>query len=202
MIIEVQLGDEAEPRRYELQRADDTFRARRLVAGEERAGAGDRRGTHDTSGGHDTHGGDEARRADDDPGTILIDWRRPEPRIYSLIVDRNSYEVFVDDNEDHLEVHLVNRTFRVLAADARVRRAVAGGSAKDGAARISAPIPGRVVKVLAAAGTKVARGDGIVVLEAMKMENELRAPRAGVVATVEVEEGQGVEGGTLLATIE
>ena len=58
------------------------------------------------------------------------------------------------------------------------------------------------MKVLAAAGTKVARGDGIIVLEAMKMENELRAPRDGVVATVEVEEGQGVKSGTLLATIE
>ncbi len=60
----------------------------------------------------------------------------------------------------------------------------------------------RVARILAPAGTDVRQGDGVIVLEAMKMENELRAPRDGTVTSVDVEEGEGVERGTLLATIE
>ena len=81
------------------------------------------------------------------------------------------------------------------ASSSRTRRSI-------GFAPISAPMPGRVVKVLATEGTAVTRGDGIIVLEAMKMENELKAPRDGIVTSVLVEEGQGVQGGALLATIE
>jgi biotin carboxyl carrier protein len=62
-------------------------------------------------------------------------------------------------------------------------------------------MPGRVVRVLAAKGDEVAAGEGLVVVEAMKMENELRAPRAGRVAEVAVREGQAVEAGALLAVI-
>jgi biotin carboxyl carrier protein len=62
-------------------------------------------------------------------------------------------------------------------------------------------MPGRVVRVLAAAGTEVAAGQGLVVVEAMKMENELRAPHAGRVAELTVREGQAVEAGATLAVI-
>jgi biotin carboxyl carrier protein len=137
-----------------------------------------------------------------DEDEIAIDWRRPEPGIYSLIVGRSSYEVFVEENDDHLTVHLLNRTFRVRAADARRRRAGLGAEAADGAARIVAPIPGRVTKILKGEGSAVQLGEGVIVVEAMKMENELRAPRAGTVVSVAVAEGDGVEGGALLATIE
>ena len=74
--------------------------------------------------------------------------------------------------------------------------------ASDGAVRITAPIPGRVSRILVSPGQQVEKGAGLVVVEAMKMENELRAPRDGVVASVAVEEGQGVESGALLATLE
>lgn len=168
MIIDVLLGDEDEPQRYELRRNGNAF--------------------HVQAG------------ADDDD--VLIDWRRPEPGIYSLIVDRSSYEVFIEENEDHLTVHLLNRTFRVRAADARRRRAGLNAEAVDGAARIVAPIPGRVTRILKEEGSAVEPGDGVIVVEAMKMENELRAPRAGTVVSVVVAEGDGVEGGALLATIE
>ena len=62
-------------------------------------------------------------------------------------------------------------------------------------------MPGRVVRVLVAAGADVAAGQGLVVVEAMKMENELRAPRAGRVAEVAVREGEAVDAGALLAVI-
>jgi len=91
---------------------------------------------------------------------------------------------------------------RLRASDARRRRTGRAGLDPDGTISVTAPIPGRVVKVLAPRGTVVERGDGIIVLEAMKMENELKAPRGGTVIDVVVEEGEGVEGGTVLATIE
>ena len=168
MIIDVLLGDEEQPRRYELRRNGNAF--------------------------HVQAGADEEE--------VLIDWRQPEPGIYSLLVDRSSYEVFIEENDDHLTVHLLNRTFRVRAADARRRRAGSSAEAVDGTARIVAPIPGRVTRILKEEGSTVERGEGVIVVEAMKMENELRAPRAGTVVSVAVAEGDGVEGGALLATIE
>jgi biotin carboxyl carrier protein len=178
MIIEVGIGDE-QPRRYQVRRAGDHAVVRHLDDGA--AGDGDGAPVKETS----------------------IDWRRPQPGIYSLLIDDVSYEVFVEEEPDHLAVHLVSRTFRVHAADMRRHRhATAGVGAADGLVRITAPIPGRVSRILVEPGEQIARGDGVVVVEAMKMENELRAPRDGVVGSIEVEEGQGVEGGALLATIE
>ena len=180
MIVEVSIGA-GTPRRYRTRRAGDRIVIRRL----------DGDATVDNF----------ANDASD--GEISIDWRRPQPGIYSLLVGGASYEVFVEDEPDHLAVHLVKRTFRVHAADIRRHRASGGGAAVlDGPIRLVAPIPGRVVRVLVEPGQEVKRGEGIIVLEAMKMENELRAPRDGTIGVIEVNEGQGVEGGALLATIE
>ena len=105
-------------------------------------------------------------------------------------------------DEEQLEIHLLSHALTLRASDARKRRVAKSAEGPDGPVQVTAPMPGRVVKLLAPEGTAVTRGDGIIVLEAMKMENELKAPRDGVVASVRVEEGQGVEGGALLATIE
>lgn len=163
---------EEAPRRYQLRRDGDKIVARRL---------------DDRAEGTDT----------------VIDWRRPQHGIYSLLIDDRSFEVFVAPHDGHLTVHLRSRTYQVQAHDVRRHRSTAiGEAAGDGTVRITAPIPGRVTRVLVTPGQAVSRGDGIVVVEAMKMENELRAPRDGVVGEVSVEEGQGVEGGALLATVE
>jgi len=79
-----------------------------------------------------------------------------------------------------------------------------GGQSAAGAAdgRVLAPMPGRVVKVLVAPGAVVEAKQGVVVVEAMKMENELRAPRAGTVREVRVSEGTSVEAQTVLVVIE
>ncbi|RPJ64661.1 MAG: acetyl-CoA carboxylase biotin carboxyl carrier protein subunit [Acidobacteria bacterium] len=79
------------------------------------------------------------------------------------------------------------------------------GAAAAGAAgpqRITAPMPGKVLKVLVAAGESVEERQGLVVVEAMKMENELRAPRAGRVREVHVQEGAPVESGRLLVVLD
>ncbi len=178
MIIEVLLDGDESPRRYRVARNNGDVCLRRL--------------------------GDKGNGANDGE-LVCLDWRTPEPRVYSLLVGGKSYDVHIDENandEEALELHLMSRVIRARASDARKRRVVKEDGGPDGPVQITAPMPGRVVKVLAAEGTAVTRGDGIIVLEAMKMENELKAPRDGIVASVLVEEGQGVEGGALLATIE
>jgi biotin carboxyl carrier protein len=93
---------------------------------------------------------------------------------------------------DSLSVELASATARGSAAPARP---------DHGPARLTAPMPGRVVRVLSQAGADVIAGQGLVVIEAMKMENELRAPRGGRLLELLVREGQAVEAGTLLAVV-
>lgn len=84
------------------------------------------------------------------------------------------------------------------------RRAHAGGGEAQGTGpyRLSAPMPGRIVRILVRSGDEVAVGQPLVVMEAMKMENALTAQRAGVVAEVAVAEGASVESGRLLVTVQ
>ena len=78
----------------------------------------------------------------------------------------------------------------------------AGGSKGTGPQRVLAPMPGKVVRVLVKAGDEVTARQGLVVVEAMKMENELRSARQGRVRDVLVVEGQSVEAGTALIVVE
>ncbi len=79
-----------------------------------------------------------------------------------------------------------------------IRGLTGTGTGKGGPAQLKAPMPGLVVRVLVAAGDKVVPGQGLVVLEAMKMENELRATTAGTVAAVAAQVGQAVDKGQVL----
>lgn len=84
----------------------------------------------------------------------------------------------------------------------RLRSAASAGAQGDAAARIIAPMPGKVVRVMVQAGATVAAGDGIMVVEAMKMQNEIKAPKAGTVITLNTQTGATVNGGDVLAVIE
>jgi biotin carboxyl carrier protein len=84
----------------------------------------------------------------------------------------------------------------------RLRAAGAAGTHADGAARIVAPMPGKVVRVLVEPGAQVEAGAGIIVVEAMKMQNEMKAPKAGVVSALNVAVGATVNGGDVLVVIE
>ena len=88
------------------------------------------------------------------------------------------------------------------AARQRRGRSAGDGDTGDAPRTIVAPMPGRIVKVLVKPDEAVAAGQPLVVVEAMKMENELRAPRAGIVADVRVVEGASVEARTVLMVIE
>jgi biotin carboxyl carrier protein len=84
----------------------------------------------------------------------------------------------------------------------RLRGATGAGAHADGSARIVAPMPGKIVRVLAEKGSEVEAGAGIVVVEAMKMQNEMKSPKTGIVVAMNVEVGATVNGGDVLAVIE
>jgi biotin carboxyl carrier protein len=89
-----------------------------------------------------------------------------------------------------------------LRAGSGLGRRRDGGPAGSGPQRVTAPMPGKVVRLLVEPGATVVPKQGLVVVEAMKMENELKAARAGRVKTVAVAEGQSVESGALLLVVE
>lgn len=93
--------------------------------------------------------------------------------------------------------------YRVTLTDPRRLRGTAGVAASgDDVARIVAPMPGKVARVLVAVGDHVNAGDGIVVVEAMKMQNEMKSPKAGTVTSLGAEPGATVNAGDVLAVIE
>ena len=87
------------------------------------------------------------------------------------------------------------------AAPAPAKKAAPKTSGSAGSVKITAPMPGKIVAVKAQAGASVKKGDAVLVLEAMKMENEICAAQDGVIASVEVAVGDMVEGGDVLATM-
>jgi biotin carboxyl carrier protein len=102
-----------------------------------------------------------------------------------------------------VEVFVGGRSHRITLTDPKRLRggAVAGGHA-DEAARIMAPMPGKVVRVLVSVGDQIDVGAGVAVVEAMKMQNELKSPKQGTVTAINVQVGATVNGGDVLAVIE
>ena len=146
----------------------------------------------------------DAARLDACTMSLLLEEGGPPPSNGSPVSGggcRRSVEVTIASTRTpgDLEVNVGGRRVLVTPNARRFGRHVRQATA--GPQRIVAPMPGRIVRVLAAAGTAVRARDPIVVIEAMKMENELRAIRDGVVAEVQAREGQSVEAGVLLAVI-
>ena len=130
---------------------------------------------------------------------------------YSLLLGATSYDIYARrvETEDAGEgaqtydITVGARTYTVTLRDERTQAlaSLAGGAHHSGDATIRAPMPGLVSNVLAQAGQTVERGQAIVILEAMKMENDLATPRAGVVKSIRVTKGQTVNQGDTLAVI-
>jgi biotin carboxyl carrier protein len=90
----------------------------------------------------------------------------------------------------------------VAARDKKHLRGQAGAAAASGQVKLLAPMPGKVVCVLLSAGDEVAARQGVLVVEAMKMQNEVQSPKAGKIAEIKISEGQTVNAGDVLAVIE
>jgi biotin carboxyl carrier protein len=133
-----------------------------------------------------------------------IDVARIDAHTLSLLVGTSSYDVSVvaDPASGQLALSVGAVVLGVsLNGRRRWRRREDGGHDGDGPHQLKAPMPGKIVRVLVKAGEAVRQRQPLVVIEAMKMENELRAARDGVVAELHVAEGQSVDAGALVAVV-
>jgi biotin carboxyl carrier protein len=133
-----------------------------------------------------------------------VDARVLDHGAVSLLVDGRSHDVELDESGDEVQVLVGSELLIVDVADERAVRLRAGraGFSVSGKAVVTAPMPGKLVRVLVAPGDQVAEGQGLVVVEAMKMENELKSPKAGTVIEVFAREGSTVEANAKLLTVE
>lgn len=153
------------------------------------------------SGRYRYHRGDvtfvfDARRTPVRAGTVAWSIVREDTRRADFVeigVHNGSYEVQVDG-------HVISAQL----VDARKKRAAraAARPGTTGPAEVRSPMPGKVVKLLVGVGESVNAGQGVIVVEAMKMENELRATRAGAVAAILVKEGQAVDAGEVMLRLD
>ena len=127
--------------------------------------------------------------------------------IYLLIVDGRVYECRVDRGGEArvlFSVQVSGQVYAVSLADPKRLSAAqaTGTSAAEGSVEIIAPMPGKLVRVLVAAGAQVEAGDGLVVVEAMKMQNEIKSPKTGTVTKIHAEVGETVNAGDVLVVVE
>lgn len=132
-------------------------------------------------------------------------WVEIFPGVYSILVGERSYEIHVAPRPGDFGAQATSydvtagmHRYHLEVWDPRRRRHSAPEGLHEGPQEILAPMPGRIVKILVAENQEIGQGEGLVVIEAMKMQNELRAPRAGRVDRVYVKEGAGIETGIKL----
>ena len=118
----------------------------------------------------------------------------------SVLVDGASHDLSLEKTAEGYAVVLRGDRFDVDIKDA-VKGTAIGRVAHTGPLKLTAPMPGKIVKVLVGEGDVVEAGRGVLVMEAMKMENELKATRGGTIQEIKVKEGQAVEMGALLLII-
>ena len=124
-----------------------------------------------------------------------------EPNVYSVLMDGRSYDARVEEVPGGLVVVIDGFRFEIDVRDPRRFSRKSAGRGGEGVQTILAPMPGKVVRVLVSAGDAVEAGQGLLVVEAMKMQNEMKASRAGTVLSVSTKEGATVTAGEVLATI-
>ena len=126
----------------------------------------------------------------------------PEPGVYSILMEGRSYEARVEETVAGLVVVTDGYRFEIEVRDPRRWTRKSGRASGHGVQHLTAPMPGKLVRVLVATGEKVEAGQGLMVVEAMKMQNEIKAPRAGQVVSIPAKEGATVTAGEVLATID
>lgn len=147
----------------------------------------------------------EVRRNPDGGVAVFVDEKSREVsvvgagRFLSLIVDGRVHDLGLVRQGASF---LVESSAFVVEAELLAASAIAAPARRShGPTRVKAPMPGKVVRVLVAPGQEVTAGQSLVVVEAMKMENEMRSPQAGRVLELPAREGQAVDAGALLAVV-
>ena len=146
-------------------------------------------------------------RAEIDGRVYELELREPEPDCYLFLrrarAEAEVAECRVSKAQDGLDVSLRGRNHTVAIVDPkRLRSGQDSDRHLHGLAEITAPMPGKVVRVHIETGASVEKGAGVIVVEAMKMQNEMKSPRAGVVISINVKPGDTVNAGDVLAVVE
>jgi acetyl/propionyl-CoA carboxylase alpha subunit len=133
-----------------------------------------------------------------------IDAARPDRAFSNLLVGDESFDLGISARGSQYTVEVLGRRYHFDLFDPSIRWKGDGTpeATAHGPQDIAAVMPGRVVTVLVAPGDSVEAGQGLVVLEAMKMENEVQSPKDGAVTAIHVAPGQTVEAGERIATVE
>jgi biotin carboxyl carrier protein len=150
--------------------------------------------------------GPERYRLTMDGRSMEVDARALNETTLSVLLDDHAYNIESERTSDGAQNLLVRgEVVNVDVLDlrkVRLRRVQETAAGEGGPVEITSPMPGKVVAVLVKDGQEVNEGQGLVVVEAMKMENELRAPRAGKVTKLTAKEGAAVDGGAILCIVE
>lgn len=136
----------------------------------------------------------ELEVSEPEPGVILFKNHGKVTEIFVSPITRPGQPVQVQTSGNSYDIRLIDPK--------RLRSSGAGSDHGDGAAEICTAMPGKVVRLLVDVGAEVNKGDGVVVVEAMKMQNELKTPKAGIVKEIKVADGATVAAGDVLAVIE
>jgi biotin carboxyl carrier protein len=139
-----------------------------------------------------------------DGRSYRVDAARPERTFSNLLVGDESFDLGISARGSSYTVEVLGRhySFDLFDPSTHWMGAGASGAAAHGPQDVAAVMPGRVVTILVAPGDSVEAGQGLVVLEAMKMENEVQSPKDGTVTAIHVAPGQTVENGERIATVE
>ena len=131
-----------------------------------------------------------------------LEMSEPESNVYLFKHDGKIFEATVT-GDDPNHVRIGSNEFDVRVIDPkRLRGSGVGSDHEGGLAEIRTAMPGKVVRVLLGPGVAVSKGDGVLVVEAMKMQNELKSPKSGTIKEMRVAEGATVAPGDILATVE
>jgi biotin carboxyl carrier protein len=133
---------------------------------------------------------------------IEIDAVLVRPDVLSLRAGNNAYEVRCERADGLSLVWVGSARFTTEVRDPRSLRSRARPADDHGPRKLTAPMPGKVVRVLVREGEEVQSGDGVLVVEAMKMQNEIKSPRKGTIQKILVTEGAAVNAGDVLAVIQ
>lgn len=132
-----------------------------------------------------------------------VDFLGLEESVYSIIQNSRSYEIAIEENQGKYELQMGGRLYEATVLDQRaLLMAQRKGGLIAGSGEVTSPMPGLIVEVLVSVGDEVAQGDTVIILESMKMQNELKAPCDGVVQAVSCKPGQTVDKGDLLINID
>ena len=149
---------------------------------------------------------DEKVFADIDGRQYELEASAPEPNVYLFKHDGKVYQIFVSPKQNTNEpfsVNVGNHNFDVKIIDPKRLHGTSSASEQsDGAAEIKTAMPGKLVRVLVEPGAEIRQGDGVLVVEAMKMQNEMKSPKDGIVKEIRFAEGATVNAGDVLAVIE